>query len=57
MFRFVPGNGRMRCRSAESTQMKYFQRMSEQPSSWFLLFGAVAIVGYLFYLVGVGMTW
>lgn len=43
--------------SAESTQMKFIQRMNEQPSSWLLLFGTIAILGYLVYLVGNGMTW
>jgi hypothetical protein len=43
--------------SAESTQMKFIQRMNEQPSSWFLLFATLAIVGYLLYLVGDGMNW
>ncbi len=46
-----------RFRSAESTQMKFLQRMNEQPSSWLLLFGSIAIVGYLLYLVGDGLTW
>ena len=37
--------------------MKFIQRMNEQPSSWVLLFGTAAIVGYFLYLVGDGMTW
>jgi hypothetical protein len=37
--------------------MKFIQRMNEQPSSWLLLFGTIAILGYLVYLVGNGMTW
>ncbi len=43
--------------SAESTQMKFIQRMNEQPSSWVLLFGTAAILGYFLFLVGDGMTW
>jgi len=41
----------------KALKMKFVQRLNEQPSSWFLLFGTVAIVGYLLYLVGDGMTW
>jgi hypothetical protein len=37
--------------------MKFIQRLNEQPWSWILLLGTIAIVGYLLYLVGDGMTW
>lgn len=37
--------------------MKYLYRMNENPSSWILLAGTVAVVAYLFYLVGTGINW
>jgi hypothetical protein len=45
-----------RASSAEGTHMKFIQRMNEQPSFWILLFGTAAMVGYLVYLVGEGIT-
>ncbi|PBC00903.1 hypothetical protein CK220_28685 [Mesorhizobium sp. WSM3860] len=41
----------------KDTQMKYLQRMNENPSSWLLLATFVAVVAYLGYLAGTGMTW
>jgi hypothetical protein len=42
---------------AERCPMKFLQRMNEQPTSWALLGGVIAIIGYIVYLVGTGMNW
>jgi hypothetical protein len=46
----------MRQSGAESTNMKYFQRLNHEPTTWILVFATVALLGYLLYLVGNGMT-
>lgn len=47
----------MRQRGAERYLMKYLHRMNANPSSWALLAGTIAVVAYLAYLIGTGLTW
>ena len=57
ILRFSGAKLRMRQRGAERYLMKYLHRMNANPSSWALLAGTIAVVAYLAYLIGTGLTW